>query len=135
RMACAGLVLLTASRPTACGSRCEACAASRIRLRTFAIFSAIVDITCALWPARQGLRHSTRLHWIGESHGYYRAARLQRQAGRVGPAPLGGPAADDSRRWRRTADQPAADGPQTGPRADLRHHERQAAQGLRGIPR
>ena len=46
-LAAAGLVLLTASRPTAAQSRCEACAASRMRTPTFAIFSAIVDITCA----------------------------------------------------------------------------------------
>ena len=49
-MAAAGVVLLTASTCTEPGVRFFACSASRIRTRTFAIFSAIVDITVAFPP-------------------------------------------------------------------------------------
>src|SRR5690606_39371805 len=45
RMAEAGRVLLTAIRVMSCESRPTACAARKMRIRTFAIFSAIVDIT------------------------------------------------------------------------------------------
>src|SRR5690606_39215547 len=120
-MAEAGLVLLTASMPIPCGLRPEACAASRIRAPTFAIFSAIVDITFG--PAFERSRHSTCLPVIGESHGYYRAACLQRQARRVGFAPLGRPAAEHSRGWQRAPHQPANTGSQADSLADLRHHE------------
>ena len=56
-------------------------------------------------------------------------ARLQCQTGRFGPAPLRRPATHDPGGWRCTPDQPATAGTQAGACADLRHHERQAAQG------
>ena len=60
---------------------------------------------------------------------------LSRQEQGVGPAPVRRPAADDPRAWRRAAHQPAADGAQGRARHGLRHHERRAAQALRGNPR
>src|SRR5690554_6936024 len=125
-MAAAGWVLLTAIRVMPCGSRPTACVARKIRVRTFAIFSAIVDITDVKY-----LANGADLHFVfymlagcnGEPYGYNRAVSLQRQTGRVGLAPVGRTAAHDSRGWRRASSQRTGAGAQTGACADLRHHE------------
>ena len=52
----------------------------------------------------------------------------------LGPASVGWFAADDPGGRRCPPHQRAPAGAQAGPRPDLRHHERQAAQGLRRIP-
>ena len=54
---------------------------------------------------------------------------------RLGPAPVGRRAADDPRRRRHEAHQHARTDPQGSAQHGVRHHERQAAQGLRGVLR
>src|SRR5690606_7730621 len=67
RMSGAARVLLTAIRVTSAGSRPTACAARKMRIRTFAIFSAIVDITDVEHLANgadlNGILHACRLQW------------------------------------------------------------------------
>nr|AAA25961.1 ORF 5 [Pseudomonas aeruginosa PAO1] len=116
-------------------SSCSSVEVPRLAQDTTRVLEAPWLIRCFPCPRRRLWRHSTCLLVIGESHGYYRAARLQCQTGRFGPAPLRRPATHDPGGWRCTPDQPATAGTQAGACADLRHHERQAAQGLRGIPR
>src|SRR6185503_4609057 len=70
-----------------------------------------------------------------QPYGYRRAPRLLSQEQGLRPAPFGRTATDDPRAWGRAPHQRAPARAQGRARDDVRHHERLAAQGLRGNAR
>ena len=145
----AGNVLLTASS----AHRRRVAAARRAPRRRCArstachAFSYVAHnrMTPAWRPAvsARGLRASSccsagsgsRSRLRGIIDGHHRTPGLRGQEQGLRPAPVGGPAADDPRPRRHPAHQPAADGARGRPRHGVRHHERRAAQDVRGEPR
>ena len=88
-------------------------------------------IACRRSVLQRGTRCESRII-PGIIDGHHRTSGLRGQEQGLRPAPVGGPAADDPRARRHPADQPAADGARGRPRHGVRHHERRAAQDVRG---
>src|SRR5688572_19189528 len=134
-----GCCLPTATIVTLLGERfaCSAARATRsIKSRKWSVISVTLcrhplAILSTSQPSHEGYGPVRK-----ECHGrgrYCATARICRKEQRLGPALVLGCPAHHPRRRRREADQHASTEAQRSAQYGLRHHERQAAQGLRRV--
>ena len=124
-------VLLTTSNVTLCTGRPAPAQALAMRSCTRASLSAIIALLLRRAGAPQASCRRARRHFR-KSHGHYPTAGVLGQEQGLRPAPFGRPAADDPRSRRRAPHQCRPARAQAGARHGVRHHERLAAEELRG---